>query len=138
MENEFRVLLKNLSPALSESKYCMGSFSEAQMMGLAGYLQYIVCIFREEEGISAVFQETAKDELARYTEKKMEGPFALLTLKVNSSPFSIGLLARVTEALAKEKIPCNAFSAYHHDHLLVPYEKREAALAALKKLQKSA
>ena len=138
MATDIRALLKNLAPSLAEGKYLVGTFPEAQMMGLASYLSYIICIFREEEGITAVFREEAKESLALYTSKKMEGPFALITLKVVSPLQSIGLLARVTAALAKEGIACNAFSAYHHDHLLVPYEKKDAALSALKNLQKSA
>ena len=138
MADNVSALLKNLLPALSEGKFFVGTFPEAQMMGLAGYLSYIICIFREDEGLTAVFREEAKEELGRYTEKKMEGPFALLTLQADSSLFSVGLLSRVTGALAKEGIACNAFSAYHHDHLLVPYEKKDAALVALKNLQKSA
>jgi hypothetical protein len=70
------------------------------------------------------------------SEKEAAGPFALITLTVNSDLFEVGLLAAVTAALAKEKIPCNAISAYHHDHLLVPYEMKDKALALLKKLQK--
>jgi uncharacterized protein len=138
MADDSRALLKNLSPSLAAGKYFVGTFPEAQMMGLASYLSYIICIFREEEGLTAVFRQEAKEELARYTEKKMEGPFALITLQVNSSLLTVGLLASVAGALAKEGIACNAFSAYHHDHLLVPYEKKDAALVALKKLQTSA
>jgi hypothetical protein len=138
MADDLKQLLRSLSPSLSEEKYCIGTFSEGQMMGLANYLQYIICIFREKEGLTVVFEEIAKEQLERYTESKIEGPFALITLEVDSSLLSVGLLARVTDALANEKIPCNAFSAYNHDHLLVPYEKKEAALAALVKLQKSA
>jgi hypothetical protein len=131
-------LLRGLSPSLAEGKYFVGTFPEAQMVGLANYLQNIICIFREEEGLTAVFWEVVREPLSIYTEKKIEGPFALITLKANSSLMSVGLLARVSAALAKEGIACNAFSAFHHDHLLVPYESREKALAALKKLQKSA
>lgn len=138
MADELRALLSSLSPSLSEGKYFIATFPEAQMMGLANYLQHIICIFREKEGLSAVFGEAAREPLSIYTEKKIEGPFALITLEVNSSLLSVGLLARVSAALAKEGIACNAFSAYHHDHLLVPYEKRDQALAALKKLQKGA
>ena len=138
MAENIGALLKSLSPALAEGKYFFGTFSEAQMMGLASYLSYIICIFRESEGLTAVFRQEAKEELARYTEKRMEGPFALITLQANSPLFSVGLLARVSGALEKEGIACNAFSAYHHDHLLVPFEKKEAALVALKNLQKSA
>ena len=128
-------------------------------MSVANYLSYIVGIYREEEGLTLVFSDEIKEEMESISqdvhfasERKMHqtsgvstpdaekvlGPFALITLKVNSGLFAVGLLASVTGALAKEGIPVNAFSAYHHDHLLVPYEKKDAALAALKKLQKSA
>ena len=108
------------------------------MMGLAGYLKCISGIFREREGITAIFSEEAQVALSLYTRTKIQGGFALITLDVISPLLSVGLLARVTEALAREKIPVNAFSGYYHDHLLVPYDKREAALSALKKLQKTA
>jgi len=138
MADELKQLLRSLSPSLPDGKYCIGTFDEAQMMGLANYLQYIICIFREKEGLTAVFEEKAREQLSIYTEKKFEGPFALITLQANSPLLSVGLLAKVTGALAAEGIACNAFSAFHHDHLLVPFELREKALAALKKLQKSA
>ena len=137
-QDDLKTLLRTLAPALDEGKYCMGTFDEAQIMGIAGYLKYIAGIFREKEGITAIFSDEAKTELSLYTATKIEGPFALLTLGVISPLLSVGLLAKVTETLAREKIPANAFSAYYHDHILVPYEQRDAALAALKKLQKSA
>lgn len=136
--SELAGLLKGLQPTPSEGKYCIGTFDEAQLMGIANYLPHIIGIFRESEGITVIFSEEAASALEIYTDKKMEGPFALIALKASSSLFSIGLLAKVTDALAKEGIACNAFSAYHHDHLLVPYEKKDAALAALLKLQKTA
>jgi len=137
MATDLQQLLRDLSPTLSDGKYFIGTFSESQMMGLANYLNYIICIFREQEGLTAVFEEKVREPLSIYTEKKIEGSFALITLGVQSPIMSVGLLARVTDALAKEKIPVNAFSAYHHDHLLVPYESRDQALATLKKLQKN-
>lgn len=133
--DDIRILLRTLEPLLEDGKYCIGTFEEAQMMGIAGYLQYIVGIFREKEGITAIFSDEAKEALSVYTSTKIQGDFALITLSVVSPLLSVGLLARVTDALAKEKIPVNAFSGYYHDHLLVPYEKREKALAALRNLQ---
>ena len=124
---------KKLLPALSGGKYFIGTFSEAQMIGLANYLSYIICIFREDEGLTAVFREEAKGELARYTEKKMEGPFALITFRAETSLQDVGVTAEFSTALARAKIPANVYAGYHHDHVLVPFELREAALAALKK-----
>ena len=131
-------LLKNMQPVLAEQKYYFATVGEQYLMNLAGYLQYIICVFREEEGITFVFSEELQSIVEPLSQKKLAGPFALITLAVESDLETVGFLAAVTAALAKEKIPCNAFSAYHHDHLLVPYGMKEKALAALKKLQKSA
>jgi len=125
---------KNLLPSLSDGKCFVGTFSEAQMMGLANYLSHIICIFREEEGLTAVFREEAKEELARYTDSRMQGPFALITFKAQTSLSDVGMTAEFSSALARAKIPANVFAGYHHDHVLVPYEKREAAILALKRL----
>jgi len=125
-----------LLPELLEGKYFLAAVDGSQLMTIANYLSYIMGIFREDEGLSIVFREEIKEEMESISEKGAAGPFALITLAVHSNLFSVGLLAAVTAVFAKEKIPCNAISAFHHDHLLVPYEKKEAALAILKKMQK--
>ncbi len=135
---DLRLLLKSLSPGLADGKYHYASVGESQLMAVANYLSYIVCICREEEGLTLVFSEEIKDEMASISQEKVAGPFALISLKANSSLFAVGFLAKITDALAREDIPANVFSGYCHDHLLVPYEKKDSALAALKKLQKLA
>ncbi|MCX6770236.1 MAG: ACT domain-containing protein [Candidatus Micrarchaeota archaeon] len=135
--DELSLLLRTLSPEADEKKYFIGTFGESQMMGLAKHLAHIVCIYREKEGLTAVFSEEIADDLARYTEIKMVGPFALITLQAISPLLLVGLLAKLTTALSKEGIPVNAYSAYYHDHLLVPFEMKDNALAVLKKLEKS-
>lgn len=128
-------LLKNMNPNLMNGKYFMGSFDEDYLMNLSGYLDYILCVYKEEEGLSVVFSEEIMDDMKDLTEK-ISGPFALITLEVNSDLMAVGFMAKVADALAKEKISCNAVSAYHHDHIFVQYERKEDAIAALKKLQK--
>ncbi|MBU0590574.1 ACT domain-containing protein, partial [Candidatus Micrarchaeota archaeon] len=58
-------------------------------------------------------------------------------LTVNSDLFAVGFLAKITTALAAKGISMNAYSAYHHDHLLVPFERKEEAMEILDKLSKS-
>jgi len=55
-------------------------------------------------------------------------------LAVESSLAAVGLLARVALALAEGEISCNVISAVHHDHLFVPTDHAERALARLKAL----
>jgi uncharacterized protein len=56
---------------------------------------------------------------------------AWLTLTVHSSLEAVGLTAAVSERLTREAIPCNVLAGYHHDHLLVPVERVDDAIAAL-------
>ncbi|HSB47791.1 MAG TPA: ACT domain-containing protein [Candidatus Bilamarchaeum sp.] len=134
-EKDLERLLRGMDPALSEGKYWMGTFDESQMMALANYLSGILCIFREGEGLSVVFDEGVLEELGALSEKKAEGPFALITLNVKSDLLAVGFLARISSALAARSIPVNAVSAYFHDHLLVPYSMKDDAMTALGRLQ---
>jgi hypothetical protein len=135
--SNLRELLRKMEPSLSEGKFHIASINESEQMALASHMGHIISIFREKEGLSIVFSEEIKGEVEGITKNRIAGPFALITLNVYSDLMAIGFLAKITEALAKEKISVNAFSAYHHDHLLVPYKRKEDALKALEKLQKS-
>ncbi len=128
-------LLKNLRPELDEGKYYFASVPESQLFGLVNYLSYVTSIHREEEGLSIVFSEEILEEMKSYGEGEPAGPFALITLKVESDLMAVGLLAKITGELAREGISANTVSAYHHDYLLVPFGKKEAAMKVLKKLQ---
>ncbi len=64
-----------------------------------------------------------------------KGPlFARITLQVHSDLEGVGLTAAVSSALAKAGIACNVIAAFHHDHLFVPWERRDEALGVLERL----
>ncbi len=132
--SELTELLKNMNPSLAEDKFYFASVDESNLMAVANYLNYIVDVFRENEGLSIVFSEDILEEVKELSESEVQGPFAMITLSVNSDLMAVGFLAKITEALAKERIGVNAFSAYHHDHLFVPYDKKEDTIRILKKL----
>ncbi len=123
-----------IEPRLAEGKYYFATVEESQLMAITGYLGSVAAIFRETEGLTVVVSEDAKDGIAGLSRKKLQGPFALITLGAQTDLYLVGFLAKITEALAKEKIAVNAFSAYFHDHLFVPYERKEDALRVLGKL----
>lgn len=135
--SDLGALLAGMSPKPDSGKYYMASVDESQLMALANYLDYVVAIFREAEGLSVVVSEDIQAETSELTEEKLAGPFALITLSVNSDLMAVGFLAKIAAALAGEGISVNAYSAYHHDHILVPFEKKDAAMQALEKLSKS-
>ncbi|MHB1488457.1 MAG: ACT domain-containing protein [Acidimicrobiales bacterium] len=57
-----------------------------------------------------------------------------ITLEVRSALDAVGLSAAVTGALSEAGISCNVVAGYHHDHLLVPYERVDDAIDVLQQL----
>lgn len=82
-------------------------------------------IIREDEGTTAILPDPA-------------GDFARITLMVHSALDGVGLTAAVSGALAERGIACNVVAGFHHDHLFVPWERREEALAILQHLAAAA
>jgi len=58
-----------------------------------------------------------------------------ITLTVHSDLQAIGLTAAFANALGKAGISCNVVAGAFHDHIFVPVEQGQQALAALKALQ---
>lgn len=50
----------------------------------------------------------------------------------------VGFLARIATALAEAGIPCNPVAGFHHDHLFVPVQRADQALAVLEALGEAA
>ena len=59
---------------------------------------------------------------------------AWLTLTVWSSLDAVGLTAAFSRALGDRGIPCNVLAGYHHDHILVPVDRVDDAIDALRSL----
>lgn len=64
--------------------------------------------------------------------------FACITLTVHSALDSVGLTALVATRLAEQQISCNVIAGYHHDHLLVPADRADDAVALLTGLSTTA
>ncbi len=90
-----------------------------------------VATFEEAEGTSVIAPLDELDALGL----DPAGSWALITLGFESRLDGIGLTAKVSRALADEKIPCNVVAAFHHDHLFVPWNRRAKALSILKETQ---
>ncbi|SEN70667.1 ACT domain-containing protein [Bradyrhizobium sp. OK095] len=89
--------------------------------------------FREQEGTTLVIlREEAEAAGLRYA-------FAsrLITLTVHSALDAVGFLAAITARLAEAGISVNAVSAFHHDHLFVPVDRADEALALLQEMSKA-
>ncbi|WP_223618859.1 ACT domain-containing protein [Lysobacter sp. ESA13C] len=62
---------------------------------------------------------------------------AWLSLSVHSALQAVGLTAAVSQVLAERGIACNVLAGFHHDHLLVPSDRRDEAIAALHSLRRA-
>ncbi len=128
-ETDLRVLLTSMSPELHPRTYVFCTFPDALPDGLSPLMT-----FHEAEGVTAILEQAQADRLGVAS----AFPSAWITLTVFSSLSAVGLTAAVAMALADYRISCNMVAAYHHDHLFVPVDQAERALAALRELSEAA
>ncbi len=89
-----------------------------------------VATMREGEGLTVVLRE---DEAER-AGLRHAGAYAWITLRVHSALDAVGLTAAFTTALALSGLSANVIAGIHHDHVFVPAEEGERALAVLRAL----
>ena len=63
-----------------------------------------------------------------------EEDWAIVTLDQEMDWGMVGVLATVSTALARAKIPLGAFSAYSRDHLLVKQDQLDPSIKVLKEI----
>jgi len=117
-------LLISLAPTLTDTDYVFCTLQGRLME----YLDLSpIAHFVEEEGLTLVLEK----QMAQHAGLTFEGVYRKITLQVHSSLDAVGLTAAVATRLAAEGISANVIAAYYHDHIFVPAEKAEQALAAL-------
>lgn len=126
-ERDLQVLLRGMKPELRPGifVFCTIPANERIPAAISPLLT-----FREQEGTTLVIpREEAEAAGLRYA-------FAsrLITLTVHSALDAVGFLAAITARLAEAGISVNAVSAFHHDHLFVPVDRANDAMAVLHEL----
>ncbi|MCX6408174.1 MULTISPECIES: ACT domain-containing protein [unclassified Aeromicrobium] len=82
---------------------------------------------REREGLTVVVEQVEAEEDGLV----YEFVGAWITLAVVSALDAVGLTSSISTALAAEQIACNVVAGFHHDHLVVPWDRRHDALRIL-------
>lgn len=117
--SELSAMLAGMAPALdARAWYFVVTQDEAPADAFA--------LISEDEGTTAILPG-----------ERAGVPFARITLTVHSALEGVGLTAAVSGALAEAGIACNVVAGFHHDHLFVPWERREEALAILQRVSPS-
>ena len=92
-----------------------------------------VMVFREREGRTLILREVD----AAAAGIPFEFPSRMITLEVHSSLEAVGFLAAITTALAAAGMGVNPVAGYFHDHLFVPADRAEDAMAVLEALSRA-
>ena len=117
-----------MAPSLRDGQYVFVTLENGRY-GDHPHLSPIAS-FSEAEGLTLVIPQAAADQAGL----AYHGTFNCITLLVHSSLEAVGLTAAVATKLAEHNISANVIAAWYHDHIFVPTEKAEAALAALREL----
>jgi hypothetical protein len=123
-ERNLQTLLQHMQPELQDGIFVFATLpADARIPDTIGPL----LTFREREGTTLVLPREEADSIA------LSWQFAsrLITLNVHSALDAVGFLAAITARLAEAGISVNAVSAFHHDHLFVPVDKADKAVALL-------
>ena len=122
-------LLGAMAPVLNPGVYVFASLPHGTDVRPLAPLTTL----RETEGISVVITEAA----ALQNGLPVLFRAAWITLTVPSDLQAVGLTATFAKALGDAKIPCNVIAGACHDHLFVPVDSAQAAMEALRALQRA-
>jgi hypothetical protein len=126
-ERDLDALLRDMKPEMRPGIFVFCTIATAEVVPAA--LSPLL-IFREQEGTTIVLlREEAEAAGLRYA-----FPSRLITLAVHSTLDAVGFLAAITARLAEAGISVNAVSAFHHDHLFVPADQADDAMAVLREM----
>ena len=123
-ETNLQKLLGSMSPELLPGIFVFATLPPGTPMP-AGINP--VMIFRESEGDTLILLE----EEARAADLLAVFPSRMITLNVHSSLDAVGFLAAITTRLATAGMGVNPVSGYFHDHLFVPVDRADKAMAIL-------
>lgn len=121
-------MIREMAPQRRPGRWVFVSLPEAHPERPALAARALASV-REPEGLSVLIPagEAARHGLSA------EGPvMAYLMLGVHSALDGTGLTAAVSETLAAAGIACNVVAGCRHDHLFVPEERADEALALLR------
>lgn len=125
-ERDLDRLLSQLHPELDPEVYVFSTIQAgAPPQGLNCLMQ-----FHEAEGLTLILPKPEAMRLGL----DWIFPCRRITLRVHSALDAVGLIARISAALAEAGIAANPVAGYHHDHLFIAEDRAERALAVIREL----
>ena len=115
-ERDLSRLLQGLRPRLYPERYAFAATAEPTLRPNQ------FALVREDEGLTSIHPDP-------------QGEWARISLEIHSSLDAVGLTGVMASRLADLGISVNIIAALRHDHLFVPWDRREEALECLRSLQ---
>ncbi|MFE3825981.1 ACT domain-containing protein [Streptomyces sp. NPDC059092] len=124
-ESDLRKLLSGMRPELNPGRYVFTTVEGGVPSGITP-----VVMVAEREGVTLVVPREEADAAGL----DYDYVAGWITLRVRSALEAVGLTASVSRELADAGLSCNVVAGFHHDHLFVPYEHADRAVAVLESL----
>ncbi|MBR0825098.1 ACT domain-containing protein [Bradyrhizobium manausense] len=123
-ERNLQTLLRQMNPEMRDGIFVFSTLPADSKIpdAIAPLLT-----FSEREGTTLVMRREDADSIGQ----TWQFASRLITLNVHSSLEAVGFLAAIATRLADAGISINAVSAFYHDHLFVPADRANEALALL-------
>jgi hypothetical protein len=115
-ERDLSRLLQGLRPRLYPERYAFAATAEPTLRPNQ------FALVREDEGLTSIHPDP-------------QGEWARISLEIHSSLDAVCLTGVMASRLADLGISVNIIAALRHDHLFVPWDRREEALECLRSLQ---
>ncbi|NJS40096.1 MAG: ACT domain-containing protein [Rhodobacteraceae bacterium] len=122
-ERDLARLLRGMEPELHDLPYGFGLWTGAALP-FAPF-----ATVAEVEGLTVVAPLAGIEAAGMSSD-----PWARISLTIHSDLVAVGLTAAIAGALGAIGISCNVIAGLYHDHLFVPWERRQDALTALQAL----
>ncbi|MEM9524355.1 MAG: ACT domain-containing protein [Pseudomonadota bacterium] len=129
-ETDLEILLQSLSAELTEDVFVFATLPDGAMpRGIHPRM-----MFQETEGTTIVLtrQEATERDIT------FEFPCRMITLNIHSSLDAVGFIAVIAAELAKHGMGVNPVSAFYHDHLFVPEDRKDDAMKILEGIAEKA
>lgn len=130
-EHDLQTLLMNMTARLAPDVYVFATIPPDSVTpdGIEALMR-----FHEAEGITLIL--TREEAMARH----IDHSFAcrMITIEVHSALEAVGFIATISAALAAQGMGVNPVAGYFHDHLFVPQDRADDAMAVLAELSSAA
>lgn len=125
-ETDLNTLIASMQPVLHSDEYVFATTTQHVSNGDLSP----VMVFAEAEGRTLIIKRSR----AVANNLKFDFPCRMITLNIHSALDAVGFLARVTTRLAALNMGVNPVSAFYHDHLFVPADRAQEAMAEIEQM----